>query len=372
MSDETDAGAAGTGGVIDGEAAASRPPRNLVVCLDGTAGEVRHKKKDSNVVRLYGMLDLSDPAKQVAYYDPGVGTFAAPSAWTPIARVLSRLGGLVWGGGLRQNVGEAYTWLIREYRPGDRVFVFGFSRGAFTARALTGMIHRVGILRPGAENLVSYVVAQYARRGGEKKIDWKPLDRYGQLFSHVVNDTKSVPVQYLGVWDTVKAMGIARQAPRWPYTRSTPNARRIRHAVSIDETRRPFVEYLSTPDPKRTRLEEVWFAGVHCDVGGTYPDDARLSTIALDWMVRGAVEEGLLVRSRVVGYVRRQMAETDAAATAHRNGWIWALVVPRRRPVPEGAAVHASVRERMASVPGYRPRLPASVEWVDEGWVPSR
>lgn len=90
---------------------------------------------------LYGpfaMLDLTRPELQVGYYDPGVGTFSSPSAWTPMARTVSRFAGLMFGAGLRQNLGEAYSYLISVYEPDDRIFVFGFSRGAYTARALTG------------------------------------------------------------------------------------------------------------------------------------------------------------------------------------------------------------------------------------------
>ena len=93
--------------------------RNLVMCLDGTAGQVRGKG-DFNSVRLYELLDLSDETVQVAYYEPGVGTFSSPGAWTPLARWFSRMGGLIWGGGLRENLGDAYLWLMRTWQPGDR------------------------------------------------------------------------------------------------------------------------------------------------------------------------------------------------------------------------------------------------------------
>lgn len=346
-----------------------RPPRNLVLCLDGTAGAVSRKNSDSNVVRLYGLLEQSRPDLQRTYYDPGVGTFASSAAWTPLARGLSRVAGLVWGGGMRHNLGEAYTWLMHEYLPGDRLYIFGFSRGAFTARALCGMLYRVGILRPGSENLVPYVVAQYARRGGEERIDWEAVDRHSEMFAYAVKGRRSVPVQYLGLWDSVKALGVARLAPRWPYTRSTPNVAHIRHAVAIDETRRPFVEYLSRVDVAKVRLDQVWFTGVHCDVGGTFADDARLSTITLAWMVRGAIDDALRVRTRVWANVQAGISKGDAAATAHRNSWGWTLLIPRRRPIPDDALVHASVRERMTALPGYRPRLPAGVRWTDEEWV---
>jgi uncharacterized protein (DUF2235 family) len=340
--------------------------RNLVMCLDGTAGQVRGKG-DSNSVRLYELLDLSDETVQVAYYDPGVGTFSSPGAWTPFARWFSRMGGLIWGGGLRENLGDAYLWLMRTWRPGDRIYLFGFSRGAFTARALAGMLRLFGLMRPGSENQLQYAVSAYARKGGESSIPWDEIHRFSGLFAQQVGGKSTIPIHYLGVWDTVKAMGLVRTAPKWPYTRATPNALRIRHAVSIDERRRPFREYLCEVDDP-ARLEEVWFAGVHSDVGGTYPDDPRLSTIALKWMLEGAVQSGLLVDEKAVRRAFGTLATADAAATAHRNGWAWSLLFPRTRPVPKGAVVHASVRERMRALPDYTPALDG-VTWADEGWT---
>lgn len=340
--------------------------RNLVMCLDGTAGQVRGPA-DSNCVRVYELLDLRDDAQQVAYYDPGVGTFSSPGAWTPLARALSRLGGLVYGAGLRENLGEAYSWLMRMWQPGDRIFVFGFSRGAFTARALVGMLRAIGIFRPGTENQLQYVISAYARRGGEKRIPWDELHRLSTLFAQKVDHKSTVEVDYLGIWDSVKAMGLAGRAPQWPYTRQLPNARRIRHAVSIDEHRRPFGEYVvERTDPA---LEEVWFAGVHSDVGGTFVDDSGLSTIALKWVLEGAVESGMLVRSTAVRNVFTTVTADSARAQVHRNGRLWNLLIPRHRVIPSGAHIHASVRARMEGNDAYRPTIPAEVTWVDDSWA---
>src|SRR4051812_21463458 len=125
--------------------------KNIVICLDGTNNKLR-AAANTNVVRMFDLLDLHSPDKQVAYYDPGVGTFSAPGAWTPLARLVSRYSGLLFGIGMRQNLCEAYTYLMSVYEPDDRIFVFGFSRGAYTARALTGLVEVCGILRRGSEN----------------------------------------------------------------------------------------------------------------------------------------------------------------------------------------------------------------------------
>ncbi|WBM80402.1 DUF2235 domain-containing protein [Cryobacterium breve] len=142
--------------------------RNLVICLDGTGAQPR-ARGDSNVIKVFGMLDLTDPTKQIAYYDPGVGTFSSSASWGPLARWLSRVGGLAFGNGLRQNLGEAYTWLMQEWDPGDRIFVFGFSRGAYTARALSGMLRTIGLLHAGSENLVPYAVSEFTKRSKDDR-----------------------------------------------------------------------------------------------------------------------------------------------------------------------------------------------------------
>lgn len=345
--------------------------RNLVLCLDGTAGEVRSRQTDSNPVQTYDLLDLSDPKKQIAYYSAGVGTEAAPGAWGPFARWLTRMGGLIWGKGLRANLGDAYLWLVKNWEPGDRIFVFGFSRGAFTARALVGMLRTIGLLRRGTENMLQFAVAEYAHPGGSENVDWKRIDRFVDVFCRHPDGRRTIPVEYLGVWDTVKALGLARFAPSWPFTRKLPNARRIRHAVSIDERRRPFRENLV--DPAHPNCEEVWFAGVHADVGGTYADDCRLSTITLRWVLEGARQEGLLLKPMgppdLVGTLFAGFPESDASGLTHRNNAVWDVLVPRRRPIPAKANVHATVRERMSALPAYRPRIPEDVVWVDADWT---
>ena len=337
--------------------------KNVVVCFDGTGNQLK-ATGNTNVVRLFELLDLSDSSRQIAYYDPGVGTFSHPGAWTPVARRVSRVMGLALGSGLQANISEAYLFLMRNWEPGDRIYVFGFSRGAYTARALCGLLHKVGLLRPGAENLVPYAVAAYSRRHA----DFDLLDRFAALFSWRPDARASVPVQLLGIWDSVKAAGYLRWELKLPYTRELPNVVEVRHAVSIDEKRRPYGEYLL--DEQRPQGEEVWFAGVHSDVGGTFEDDPRLSTIALRWVATAASEAGLLLDDDAFD---RECAVTSehAAGTVHRMGRVWALLTYRRRRLPHRALVHSSVAVRAGSDPAYRMRLPAEVDWADIDWVPS-
>jgi uncharacterized protein (DUF2235 family) len=165
----------------------------------------------------------------------------------------------------------------------------------------------------------------------------------------------AVPVTYLGLWDTVNAAGFLRLGTlRWPYTRSLPNVARIRHAVSIDERRRPYREHLVERHP--LGLEERWFAGVRADVGGTFPDH-RLATIALKWITDGIVGE--LAIDAAAHQRQCAVFEDFADAPIHNNSKLWYLVLRRRRPMGPDALVHPSVLVRRRDNPGYLPNLTA-------------
>src|SRR5215813_5880521 len=129
--------------------------RNFVLCCDGTNNQFGIE--NTNVVRLVQSLDR-DPAKQRMYYDPGVGTLPEPGVWTWLGKKLSDIGGLAFGGGLNWKIQEAYTFLMEYWEPGDQVFLFGFSRGAYTARVLAGLLHALGLMPRGNQNLVPYVM----------------------------------------------------------------------------------------------------------------------------------------------------------------------------------------------------------------------
>ncbi len=280
---------------------------------------------------------------------------------------------------------------MQHWQPGDLVYAFGFSRGAYTARALVGMLNKPGLMRPGSENLVPYAVAKYAFN--------QDIDRSEQevaRFSHAFcrrteneplwedvrqNNPRQVshhalPVAYLGVWDTVKAAGLVRLGNlQWPFTRQVPNAARIRHAVSLDETRRPYPEFLVTPRPAphQGTAEEVWFAGVHSDVGGTFAHAEGaplLSAIPLKWITDGVTQD-LVFRPGAYG-TTCGVTEAFAEAPVHENGPLWILTGRRSRALPDDAVLHTSVRLRRERDPGYRPDLPGPQEtgrWADPDWT---
>lgn len=351
--------------------------RNLVICLDGTSNEP--ETGATNVARLYDLAVKSDA--QLVYYDPGVGTMGARAAITPWGKAATRTAGLVVGYGVRDNVAEAYGWLMNQYRAGDRVMVFGFSRGAYTALALTGMLRTVGLLRPGAENLVPYALKLYAtngRRGlseAEEKKFWATRQGFDDSFGNPDFERFARNIAFLGLWDTVKSVGWLNAKARfeqahWPFTRKVSNVAIGRHAMALDENRGPFAAYRFDPDQVAERdgaLQELWFPGVHSDVGGQYADH-RLSDIALGWMAGEAAKAGLAIDAtryeKLLGVAPGMPLPTSYAVEGriHRHKRVWMLAGPGwrpRRPRP-GDEFHDAVRQRIDGTAGtpnpYRPK----------------
>ena len=317
----------------------------------------------------------------------------ARGAVTPVGQALTQVAGLVAGYGIRDNIEEAYTWLSRQYQPDDQIYVFGFSRGAYTARALTGMVRTVGLLRPGTENLVPYALKLYAQSGRSKTDPHSPPDPaakeaeqqfwrlradFGVQFGNPAFpnpfEQNREQVHFLGVWDTVKSVGWLNLKARiemaqWPFTRRITNVGTARHAMAIDERRRPYAEYRFDEDAVTNsggRYREMWFAGVHSDVGGQFPDH-QLSDIAFSWMVREANGAGLVVNGARYGKllgvgIDQELPAERALGTIHPASKTWALAGGwRQRPIRPTDALHPSVLHRIEmtkdSANPYRPDL---------------
>jgi uncharacterized protein (DUF2235 family) len=265
-------------------------PRNIVICCDGTGNEFGDR--NSNVVKLYQTLVCD--ATQIPYYHPGVGTMGARSALTGIGRWWTKMLGLAFGYGASDNVADAYQFLMRNFKPEDQVYVFGFSRGAYTARVLCGMLHMAGLLREDNEGLIPYAIRLMKR----KPLDFAVAAKFKKTFS------RECKPHFVGVWDTVSSLGWIYNAVYFPYTNATknPDLNIVRHAMSIDERRAFFPQDPFGPpsaqNPNQS-VEEVWFAGVHSDVGGSYPEnESQLSKLALRWMLCEAQLAGLRVDPR--------------------------------------------------------------------------
>jgi uncharacterized protein (DUF2235 family) len=367
-----------------------RPVRNVVLCLDGTNDEIG-RGLPSNPAKVFEMLDLDHPDDQVAYYDPGIGTLPATNARGQVEQLWSRATQLAFGAGLVGKLAEAYTWLMEHYQPGDKVYVFGFSRGAYTARALVAMVGRPGLLRSGSSHLVRYAVLQYAREGGASDraianaqqfadalcwgTDAQPMNRPGEMSS--APDAQackhSIPIEYLGLWDTVRATGLGGFGQTdWPDTDELWNVKRLRHAMSIDEWRPLYkpVPVLRTDDA----FEQAWFAGVHSDVGGTFPN-SELATVALKW-VFDEVADKLLLRDEDPATAYQRWCHVDPAfahGPINRMSAAWLLAGWRtRRSVPGDAVLHESVRLRREHDRDYGHDLPTPGRYTDPDWAAPR
>ncbi len=248
----------------------------------------------TNVAKLALAIVTGDESGQALFYEPGVGT-------NPDERLL----GGAFGYGLSRNVQRCYRFLALNYQPGDELYLFGFSRGAYTARSLAGLIRNCGILRAEHVDQVDEAFAFYRDRTSQSHPSAVASQLFRGMYSHEDED-----IHFIGVWDTVGALGIPSELPEWDWlskrvtgwerlwgfhdTDLSSHVRYAYHAVAIDERRAPFRPTLWTqrePVAGQT-LEQVWFAGVHTEVGGG-SRDTSLSDIALLWMAQRATDCGL-------------------------------------------------------------------------------
>jgi hypothetical protein len=297
-------------------------PKHIVVCSDGT-GNTAIKGRGTNVFKLFEAVDLNGHRKdirlipQVAIYDDGVGT----QDFKPL-----KIFAGATGYGLARNVRQLYKELVRFYDPGDQIFLFGFSRGAFTVRTLAGMINACGILDPSKlhttrelNTAVSTAYKVYRQRYHTRLAKLLGFGKNEALIKRFeakyARHTPEFPVKFMGVWDTVDAVGTPFHISdiinatihrfKFPDPVLNPAVEHACHALAIDEERHSFRPVLWEDHP---RIEQVWFAGVHSNVGGGYPKQG-VSLVALDWMLQKAHEKGGL----------RLLANDRAACREHAN-----------------------------------------------------
>lgn len=297
--------------------------RTIVVCFDGTAGE--YDGDNTNIVKFFALLKKDDFNQQLCYYQPGIGTWFNPGVVSPLflwgAKVLDEA--FAWY--LDAHVIEGYKFVMQNYRVGDKICIFGFSRGSYTARALAGFLHKTGLLPRDNEQQIPFAYKLYKR---SDKVGLELCAGFKQTFC------QEVKVEFLGVWDTVASVGVI-SSKTLPFTNSNKSIKTFRHALALDEHRAKFrPTYYHRPSPsdagakfdpehaspvvrgkqrqsivsrlfrRRPRVTpqqdtndmgpdtdvlEVWFAGCHSDVGGGAVPDAEqheLANISLRWMVR--------------------------------------------------------------------------------------
>ncbi|HXM09983.1 MAG TPA: DUF2235 domain-containing protein [Terriglobales bacterium] len=356
-------------------------PKNIVICCDGTGNQ--YGSANSNLVKLYWTLSSQD--KQIAYYHPGVGTMGSRNALSAVGKWWTKVRGLAFGYGFSDNIADVYSFLMGEFDPSDQVFIFGFSRGAYTARALCGLLHMFGLLTPGNEAMIPYALRLYKSNDPCK---FEIAAGFKTTFS------VSCTPYFLGLWDTVSSVGwildpIHTKGGHLPFVATLPDIPFLRHSVSIDERRAFFRQNLiHEPMPPNQNLKQVWFAGVHSDVGGSYMEaESGLSKTALRWMLCEAESAGLLLDpQKVIDVLGRKnpYVPPNPKAKLHRSlhglwwlGEFWPKLyyypvrVPgqaspewkrgirvnlgRARVIQPGVHIHQSVFDRMRDVVEYRP-----------------
>jgi len=278
------------------ESAVSQPTfKRLAVFLDGTWNAVG---TNTNVWRLRCLCADHDDAgvRQLRYYDEGVN---------------GALGG-GWGKGLSRNVQDAYSWLVDNYEDGDQIYIFGFSRGAYTARSLAGLISICGLLRAGGALGIDQLYERY--RHEDNRTIYKLAGMHADDLSFeegwMLKYSRPVPVEMVGVWDTVGAVGvpafsiegISTSTLKFHHTGLRQPIKAGFHALAIDEHRPKFLPTIWTvrtphnadPAPMRPveSVEQRWFVGAHANVGGGCYNDG-LAQLPLKWMMRKAAERGL-------------------------------------------------------------------------------
>jgi uncharacterized protein (DUF2235 family) len=274
--------------------------KRLVLCCDGTWNTADQQRDGqpcpSNVTKVaLGLArDDGEGVEQRVYYQQGVGTQPG-----------ERLRGGALGLGLSRNVQEAYRFLVENYEPGDELFFFGFSRGAYTARSTVGLVRNCGVLRREHAGRQKAAYALYRSRG------LHPGDIESQLFRRSYSHEPRI--RFIGVWDTVGSLGIpstglglaqlANRRFEFHDTKLSTMVDAAFQALAIDEQRKPFEPTLwkLQSDARDQRVEQVWFSGDHCDVGGGHKD-SELADITLLWMVERARSCGLVFRDDA--YVR--------------------------------------------------------------------
>ncbi|KAJ7117550.1 hypothetical protein C8R44DRAFT_790986 [Mycena epipterygia] len=368
---------------------------NLILSFDGTSNQ--YGNKNTNVIELYARIDKKD-GSQLTYYNSGIGTYARPSwrSYKYWKQVIDNRIDLAIAWNFEKGVLAGYRWLCNHYRPGHKIFLFGFSRGAHQVRALAAMIAKVGLILPGNEEQIPFAYELYAdlkAHSNKGSDEGKSAQFFKNTFCR-----EDVRIHFLGAWDAVSSIGIVR-GKNLPGTDTFDdnNICFFRHALSLDERRVKFIpEYIcgeksyeemrpegSLSEP---RVKEVWFAGTHSDVGGGNEKNETLTNGAVPvlWMGHEALRAGLRLKKSVHGDSDWKWEQLERSEPTESLTGLWRffelLPIKRlsykdpsmtRRPhlgkgrvIQPGQKIHASV----AFIKDYQPKatLPEeTIEWED-------
>jgi uncharacterized protein (DUF2235 family) len=325
--------------------------RRLILCCDGTWNSADQEKNGTpcptNVVKLgYRVAKRDGDIPQLIYYDQGVGT----------GNTLDRLSGGAFGEGLEANIHDAYRFLVANYEPGDELYLFGFSRGAFTVRSVGGMIRKCGILERRAVRHYRDAIALY-------RDEQHPDDAHCVSFRKDYCLSDKTTIRMIGVFDTVGALGIPLRGLRWLTRREhqfhdtelSGSVQVACHALAIDERRAPFAPTLWAYKPKPgQQVEQVWFCGSHGDVGGGY-SETGLSDIALEWMIGKARAAGLAIDPAALAAYPLKPDPLGKLHNSKTGLYRLTAGIDRAIGAEPTQSVHPSVRTRWDADPGYRP-----------------
>ncbi|GJM13429.1 MAG: hypothetical protein DHS20C12_18320 [Pseudohongiella sp.] len=339
---------------------------NIVICADGTWNrpeEDIEKDFPTNVLKLARSIEPSSgQLKQHVFYDWGLGSYH------------NNMSAGATGRGIHKNILDGYRYIVQNYSHGDKIFLFGFSRGAYTVRALSGLINNCGILKRPDANRITEAWDIYKSANSKNHPSGVGARKFRADHCH-----RSRRVHFVGVWDTVGALGIPfslmglfEGKDEFYDTKMGSNVSFARHALAIDEQRQDFQP---TIWESRTGvdLKQVWFAGVHADIGGSYPPDKDSNLIAADaplkWMLSEAEEQGL----KLEPHIRSALSDGVAAKIHQSRNHVYRFKKALHRPLLDGdkpTKIHPSVKDRYLADDKYRPpQLKKLVEDQEIGWA---
>jgi uncharacterized protein (DUF2235 family) len=335
--------------------------KRIILCADGTWNEPdtldpeTGKRRPTNVTKIARAIlpRSSKGIDQVVFYHDGVGTNGG----------LDKFTGGAFGQGIEANIRDLYRFLVFNYEPGDELYFFGFSRGAFTVRTLTGFLHKVGLVQKDDDYYVPDIYACYQNNVQPGSAEWD------KAFRNVKDGRPCPPIRMIGVWDTVGALGLPGllgqvfNHGKYKYHDVSlhPQVENAFHALAIDEHRKPFAPDIWTrPAGWAGQLEQAWFAGVHSDVGGGLTPDG-LANEALHWLVGKAETLGVEFNAAYLSFFKPVSTGKMHESMSLMYRLMGPFVRPLGQHLADGEAVHESTLKRMADCQYAPENLKAAV-----------